>query len=193
MPTPRIVGSRPRYGLAGSLIAVVACRATAPAPAIRNQPVTPQPDAPSAGASSAPVDVTLTPVGRSARAATATARFATAPRVGQPAVVELVLTAVKPEEGLGEFQGLNDEFRTHLEVTVPAGVAIDNADIQVANRYAPHPDVAWTAQAATFRLRVTPTVAGPLPMSADLKFAVCTDQQCWPIRTTMAWTLDVPR
>jgi hypothetical protein len=99
-------------------------------------------------------------------------------QVGTAAAAQVVL---KPTGGYH----LNKEFPTQLEVTPPAGVAVDKAKQTVADA------ARFEETGAEFAVHYTAKDAGAKKFTATFRFAVCTETTCDPKRETLAWNVDV--
>jgi hypothetical protein len=83
---------------------------------------------------------------------------------------------IKPAKGLH----LNQEFPVSLELTgtqvKPAKDKLAKADAQT-----------FKEDGAVFVFKATPQAAGACELKVALRFAVCTDHDCFPVKDTLTW------
>ena len=80
---------------------------------------------------------------------------------------------------------INQEYPTKLKVTVPKGVAIAKDTLAAADAGT------FSEKTAVFEVKLNPSSTGPQAITAEFRFAVCTDATCDPKKADLAWKLDV--
>jgi hypothetical protein len=98
--------------------------------------------------------------------------------VGQLGQVTVEIT------GRGEWH-VNEDFPTRVEVRGPPGVTLPKASLQKADA------AEFGEQRARFEIPFTAEAAGAYVMTADVAFAICTDDTCVPQRKSLAVALQV--
>ncbi|MBK9033872.1 MAG: hypothetical protein IPL61_21820 [Myxococcales bacterium] len=99
------------------------------------------------------------------------------PVAGAAVEVGLVVTA-------GGGYKVNDEYPIAVEITAPTDVGVAKAKLGRGDATISH-------DRATFRLALTPKVAGDKRIGLKLKFALCTDTTCEPRKHSVELKLDV--
>lgn len=99
-------------------------------------------------------------------------------RVGKPATA---LVRVTTKNGFH----VNKDFPTSLQVTAPGDVKLAKAKLEKADAKT------FAENEAAFEVKYTAATAGEKKLEATLRFAVCTDKDCFPVKEKLTLTAQV--
>ena len=80
----------------------------------------------------------------------------------------------------------------HINKEFPLEVVVDAKDLSVPKKTLTIADAQFKSdREAAFEIPFSATGVGEKRFSATMRFAVCTDKDCYPLRDTLAWSVQV--